>query len=48
MIARTVVTVIFVLALFTLGRVNGCSGSRPYGLVGVRAYEAINHTNTQE
>jgi hypothetical protein len=49
MIARALVTGIFILALVALGRVNGCNGSRPYGLVGVRAYEAINHTTpTQE
>lgn len=49
MIARALVTVVFLGSIFTLGRVNGCNGSRPYGLVGVRAYEAINHTTpTQE
>ena len=49
MIARALVTVVFLVTVFTLGRVNGCNGSRPYGLVGVRAYEAINHTTpTQE
>jgi hypothetical protein len=27
--------------LWTLGQVNGCSASQPYGTLGVRAYEAL-------
>ena len=33
--ARILVTVAFVAAVFTLGRVAGCSASRPYGAPGV-------------
>jgi len=35
MTARIVVTVAFLAALFALGRVAGCSASRPYGTPGV-------------
>ena len=34
-VPRILVTVAFVAAVFTLGRVAGCSASRPYGAPGV-------------
>ena len=36
--ARIVATVALVAALFGLGRVAGCSASRPYGTPGVALY----------
>ena len=34
--ARVLVTLVFFAAVYTLGRVSGCSASRPYGYPGER------------
>ena len=43
MMARIVVTVVFIGAVCTLGSLAGCSASQPYGLPGVRLYAALNN-----
>ena len=43
MIARIVVTVVFIALLCMLGQVAGCNASRPYGTPGVRLAEALTH-----
>ena len=40
-VPRIVVTVVLILALFVLGRVAGCSASRPYGTPGVALHTYI-------
>lgn len=40
--ARILVTVAFVAAVFALGRVAGCSASRPYGTPGVALHTFLN------
>ena len=41
MTARIIVTIIFLGLCATLGQVNGCSGSRPYGYLGIDARNYI-------
>ena len=40
--ARILVTVAFVASVFALGRVAGCSASRPYGRPGVALHTFLN------
>lgn len=41
MTARVIVTVVFLAAVYTLGRMAGCSGSRPYGYAGDHLAAAV-------
>ena len=41
MLARIIVTVIFIASVTTLCQVAGCNASQPYGTPGVRLAEAL-------
>lgn len=43
MIARIIVTVVFIALVCMLGQVAGCNASQPYGTPGVRLAEYLNN-----
>jgi hypothetical protein len=43
MLARIIITAIFIASFYTLCTVAGCSASQPYGWPGVRLAEALNN-----